>query len=270
MQKRTIGFIGAGNMAGAIIKGLSELKMQNIDAISAYDPRRECLDDLAREYGVKPAASNLEICRDNEVIIIAVKPQKINEVFKDISHVVDENKVLISIAAGVTMFKIESHLKKKARLVRVMPNTPMLIGKGMSAVTWGNSVLEEDKKFVLDLFSSVGKVVEVGEHMMDAVTALSGSGPAYVFSFIEGLADGGVKVGLGRKEALLMAAQTVAGAAEMLLATGKHPGELRDIVTSPGGTTIQGCHVLDEAGFKGHLISAVEAGYLRARQLGEE
>lgn len=270
MEKKTVGFIGAGNMATAIIKGLVSAGSPGLGKISAFDVRREKLDALARDLGVLPAESNEALCRNNEVVILAVKPQNINEVLREISGAVNEEKLLISIAAGVNLFQIESHLKRKARLIRVMPNAPLLAGCGMTAVSYGNTVKEDDKRFVLDMFGAVGRVIEVGEHLMDAVTALSGSGPAFVFSFIEGLADGGVKVGIGREEALLMAAQTVAGAARMMLSTGLHPCELKDMITSPGGTTIQGCHVLDSSGFGGIVMSAVEAAYKRAREMGQK
>ncbi len=268
--KKTIGFIGAGNMAGAIIRGLIRAKVKEVGRIVAHDALPEKVDELVRELGVARAVSNAAVCRAADVIVLAVKPQQVNAVVKEIAGVVDGGKLLISIAAGVSLFQIESRLRRRARLIRVMPNTPLLVGQGMSAMACGASVRQEDRRFALGLFGAVGKVVEIDEKLMDAVTALSGSGPAYAFSFIEGLADGGVKVGLGRKEAILLAAQTVAGAAAMVLATGRHPAELRDMVASPGGTTIRGLQVLEQAGLKGHLMAAVEAAYLRARQLSEE
>jgi pyrroline-5-carboxylate reductase len=228
------------------------------------------MKELSAEDGVMTAESDGDLCRRADVLFLAVKPRQVRGVLKELSPLIGEDKLLISLAAGITLPQIESILKEKARLIRVMPNTPLLVAKGMSAVTCGRAVGEEDRDLALKIFGSLGRVVEVEEGLMNAVTALSGSGPAYVFGFIEGLADGGVKVGLGRQEALMLAAQTVAGAAEMVLATGRHPGELKDMVTSPGGTTIRGYHVLEEAGLKGLLISAVEAAYLRARQLAED
>ncbi len=268
--KKNIGFIGAGNMATAIIKGLAASGRSVAGKIYAFDVCRERLDELVRGYGVISAKSGADLCRRAEVLVLAVKPQQINTVLKEVSGHIDGSKLLVSIAAGVNLFQIESRLRKKARLIRVMPNTPLLVGKGMSAIACGTTVLEDDRKFVFGLFGAVGQVIEVEEKLMDAVTALSGGGPAYVFTFIEALADGGVKVGLGRREAILMAAQTVAGAAEMVLATGRHPGELKDMVASPGGTTIQGIHALEKAGFRGQVMSAVEAAFLRARQMAEE
>ena len=269
MGERNIGFIGAGNMAGALIRGLISAGIVRGEEISAHDIRRDRLDELAQKDGIVPAPSNADLCRKAGAVFLAVKPQQVKDVLQEIAPVLGEDKLLISIAAGVTLLQIESQLKRKTRLVRVMPNTPLLVGKGMSAVAFGSEVLEEDREFVREILGAVGRVVEVEEKMMDAVTALSGSGPAYVFSFIEGLADGGVKVGIPRSTALLLAAQTVAGAAEMVMATGRHPGELKDMVTSPGGTTIQGYQVLEKAGLKGTLISAVEAAYRRARELAE-
>lgn len=269
-KKKIIGFIGAGNMAEAIIRGLQQTLADRKWRIIAFDTVPERLEELARDGRIEPARSNGDLCRRADVIVLSVKPRQINGVLKEVAKALGGDKLLISIAAGVSLFQIESRLKERARLIRVMPNTPLLVGKGMSAVSCGTSVREDDRRFVLEMFGAVGRVIEVEETLMDAVTALSGSGPAYVFDFIEGLADGGVMVGLPRREAILLAAQTVAGAAEMVLATGRHPAELKDMVASPGGTTIHGYHVLEEGGLKGLLMGAVAAAHRRARELGEE
>jgi pyrroline-5-carboxylate reductase len=267
--KKTIGFIGAGAMAGAIIRGLGQAGAASKWRFMAFDTDPERLKDLVREGAVEAARSNVDLVRRSDVIILAVKPAQVNAVIKEVARAVGGGKLLVSIAAGVTLFQIESRLTEKAPLIRVMPNTPLLVGKGMSAISCGTGVRAEDRRLVLELFGAVGRVIEVEEKFMDAVTALSGSGPAYVFGFIEGLADGGVAAGLPRREALLLAAQTVAGAAEMVLATGRHPAELKDMVASPGGTTIKGYQVLEEGGFKGLLMEAVAAGHHRARELAE-
>jgi pyrroline-5-carboxylate reductase len=269
-QERNIGFIGAGNMTGAIVKGLVAVGKVEGGRILIHDVAAERMEDLASRYGVTPVAGNEELCRRSQVVVLAVKPQAMGGVLKEIGGMVDESKLLVSIAAGISLFKIESRLRQKTRLIRVMPNAPLLVGKGMSAMTCGSSVREEDRRYIQDLFGTVGRVVEVDERQMDAVTALSGSGPAYVFLFLEALADAGVKIGLSRSQARLLAVQTVRGSAEMALADPRHLMELKDLVTSPGGTTIHALHRLEAGGVRGAVISAVEAAWLRARELGEE
>lgn len=206
--------------------------------------------------------------REAGIIILSVKPQVIEKVLAEIAPVVDDKKLIISIAAGVSLAKIENALKKGSRVVRVMPNTPALVLAGVAALTRGNSATNEDVSFAKVIFDSVGRSVVVDEKLMDAVTGLSGSGPAYVFMIIDALSDAGVKVGLPRQLALELAAQTVYGSAKMVLETKEHPAKLRDMVTSPGGTTIEGLHALEKGKLRATLMNAVEAATARSKELG--
>ncbi len=269
MREWRLGFVGAGNMAEAIVRGLAAARPAGLAAMIVTDVRSDRRSLVAAAVGAEEAADAFELCRRSDAVILAVKPAQVAGVLAAIAPAVNDATLVVSIAAGVTLAVLEKGLGKPARLARVMPNTPLMVGRGMSAVAWGVNADEEDRAFVRGVFSSVGRVIEVDERQMDAVTALSGSGPAYVFSFIEALADGGVKAGLPRDQALLLAAQTVLGSAEMVLAGDRHPAALRDMVTSPGGTTIEGIHALEQGGFRGTVINAVEAAWRRARALGE-
>lgn len=221
----------------------------------------------ASKKGYHSTESNLEVCRNaTDALIIAVKPNVVSDVCKDILSV-DSNAVIVSIAAGVTIQTLESHLPGR-RVVRVMPNTPCLVGQAAAGFALGKEANDQDREVVNNIFGSVGLAMEVKEPLLDAVTGLSGSGPAYVFQFIEALSDGGVRSGLPRDVATKLAAQTVKGAAEMVLQTGKHPGMLKDAVTSPGGTTIAGVEALEKGGLRATTMSAVTAATKRSMQLG--
>jgi pyrroline-5-carboxylate reductase len=270
VQKKKIGFIGAGNMGEALVKGLLSAGMIGPRSVLISDPSRKRAADLVRAYGVKKVSGNAALVSGADIVVLAVKPEKVNSVLKEVGAVLDRSKLLISVAAGVSLFQIESRLKTPVRLVRAMPNTPALVGEGATAVCYGHTVTAADRKLVMRVFGSVGRAVELEESLMDAVTGLSGSGPAYVFSLIQGMADGGVREGLPRATALELAAQTVLGSARMVLETGKHPLQLRDQVASPGGTTIQGIGVLQETGFEGMVMEAVRAATERSRQLSEQ
>lgn len=270
MQKKKIGFIGAGNMGEALVRGLLKARVFSPGSILISDPRRKRAADLVKVYGVKKTSGNQELVGKADVIILAVKPATINTVLREVNAVLDRGKLLVSVAAGVSLFQIESRLRVPARLVRAMPNTPALVGEGATAVCFGHMATAADRKLVARIFGAVGCAVELEEGMMDAVTGLSGSGPAFVFSMIQGLADGGVREGLPRETALELAAQTVLGAARLVLETGTHPHELRDQVASPGGTTIQGIGVLQETGFEGMVMEAVRAATEKSRQLSEQ
>jgi len=270
VQKKKIGFIGAGNMGEALIRGLLAAKMFGPKSVLVSDPSRKRVTALVKAYGVKKVAKNAELVSAVEIIVLAVKPAKVNAVLREVSSVLDRSKLVISVAAGVSLFQIESRLRAPARLVRAMPNTPALVGEGATAVCFGHTTTAADRKLVTAVFKAVGRAVELEEALMDAVTGLSGSGPAYVFSLIQGLADGGVREGLPRETALELAAQTVLGSARMVLETGTHPHKLRDQVASPGGTTIQGVGVLQETGFEGIVMEAVRAATERSRQLSDQ
>lgn len=263
-----LAFIGGGNMAEALIKGVLAADGADAKSIRVADPAKGRRTYLADTYGVEVCAKNAEALPGAELVILAVKPQVLDEVLVEIQDAVADEQVVVSIAAGVTLAHIHTHLYADTKVVRAMPNTPALVGEGASAVTPGAGVTPEELNRVRELLAAVGSVVAVAEEQMDAVTALSGSGPAYVFAIIEALADGGVKMGLARDVAVTLAAQTVLGAARMVLSTGTHPANLKDMVTSPGGTTSAGLHVLESAGVRGAFIGAVEAATLRARELG--
>ncbi len=262
-----IAFLGGGNMAEAIIKGVlaSATTPAQIAVCDVDETRRAYLADT---YGVTTFDDNRAAMAGAGLVIVAVKPQVIDGVLKEIQDDVAEGQVVVSIAAGVPIERIQGHLYADCKVVRVMPNTPSLVGEGATAITPGPGVHGDDLARVSAVFSAVGQVVVVAEEQMDAVTALSGSGPAYVFLMIQAMSDGGVKMGLSRDTATTLAAQTVLGAAAMVARTGTHPAKLKDMVTSPGGTTAAGLHVLESAAVRGALMSAIEAATERGRALG--
>lgn len=262
-------FIGGGNMAEALLRGILAAGRMRPDEILATDVREERLAYLTSTYRIAGSSDNAAAARQAETIVLAVKPQVMTRALDDLKHVVGDSQLLISIAAGLSTTTIAAHFSQAVRVVRVMPNTPALVLEGVSALTRGSHATTQDLQTARHLFEAVGKVVVVDESLMDAVTGLSGSGPAYVFLIIEALADAGVKVGLPRDVAQALAAQTVRGAARMVLETGKHPGELKDMVASPGGTTIAGLHALEQGGVRAALINAVEVAARRSQELGK-
>jgi len=264
----TVGFIGGGNMGEALIKGLLGASLVPATAIHATDVRLERLKELDRQYGIQVSSDNADLVRHSDIIILAVKPQIMDSVLKEIAPAVTRKKLLISIAAGVSTAKIRAVLHKDARLIRVMPNTPALVLEGVTAIAKADNLEPDDLDTAGEIFSAVGRVVVLDESLMDAVTGLSGSGPAYVAVVIESLADGGVRMGLDRITAMTLATQTVLGAAKLLLETGLHPGALKDMVSSPGGTSIAGIAALEEGGIRTTFIKAVERATERSRELG--
>ncbi len=267
--KLTVGFLGAGKMATALAKGLVQAKLVNADRIIASDPIDAARSAFAKEAGVTATASNLEAARSAQVLVLAVKPDQVAGVLKEIRGRVTGKHLLCSIAAGVTLAKLESGLGNGARVIRVMPNTPALVGASATAYALGKNATAEDGRLAQQMFSAVGVAFQLKESLLDAVTGLSGSGPAYVYLIIEALSDGGVAAGLPRDVATKLAAQTVFGSAKMALETGQHPGALKDMVTSPGGTTIEGIHELEKAGVRGALMNAVRAAAEKSRKLGQ-
>lgn len=269
-MNKTLGFIGGGNMAAALVKGLLHAKVVPPEAIIVSDVKVERLEMFRDKHGVRTTTDNHELVRDADVIVLSVKPQVIDKVLGAIGKDIKPTQLVISIAAGVPVVALEARLSEGARVVRTMPNTPATVDAGATAIAPGTHASEEDLEIARALFAAVGRVVTLDESLLDAVTGLSGSGPAYVMLMIEALADGGVKVGLHRDTALLLAAQTVYGSAKLLLDTGEHPGRLKDMVTSPGGTAIAGLHTLESGGLRRTLIDAVEAATNRAATLGEQ
>src|SRR5512140_1842443 len=266
---KKIAFLGTGNMAEALVKGLLRAGAATAAEIVCAEPREDRRKEIEALYGVKAFASNRDAVAVADVVLLSVKPQVVDAVLDEIAAEVGGSKLVISIAAGVPIVKLASKLPASARIVRTMPNTPALAGAGAAALSAGPHATPADVALARRLLEAVGTAVVVPEPLLDAVTGLSGSGPAFVYLFIEALSDGGVKAGLSRADALQLAAQTVMGSAKMVLETGEHPGRLKDQVTSPGGTTIAGVHALEQHGFRAALIAAVEAATKRSRELGE-
>lgn len=262
-----IGFIGGGNMAEALIKGLRNGR-EAVRDIVVFDPNEKRIDYLVKHYHIDSAASNSGLVADCAVIFLAIKPQVCEAVLREIASCLFEKKLLLSIMAGMSTSAIESHFSQPLRLVRAMPNTPALIGEGSTAICTGSHAQKADMATASRLFEAIGLVFEVQEQQMDAVTGLSGSGPAYVFSFIEALAAGGVLNGIPGDTAMTLAVQTVVGAAMLVKSSGDHPALLRDKVCSPGGTTIAGIKALEASAFRNAVMEAVSAATRRSRDLG--
>ncbi len=270
MRGRKIGFIGGGNMAAALIRGLLQSETMAEGQIRASDVKAERLDEIRAKYGIETSLDNDEIVRFADILVIAVKPQIVDRILAPIAAAMKPGDLVISIAAGVPIEAFESRLPPGARVIRSMPNTAAMALAAATAIAPGTHATEDDVATAKALFEAVGRCVVLDESLLDAVTGLSGSGPAYVMLMIEALADGGVKVGLGRDTALLLAAQTVYGAAKLQLETGEHPGRLKDMVTSPGGTAIAGLHTLESGGLRRTLIDAVEVASNRSAELGAQ
>lgn len=268
MREHTVGFLGAGNMAGALVKGLLGSGKLDPAHILASDVREERLAELHKTYGIATTTDNVELLRKSSLVVLSVKPQVVDRVLKACGTELRSDALLVSIAAGVSVAAIEARLPPNARVVRTMPNTAAIVLAGATGIAAGTHATGADLSLTKQLFEATGRVTVLDEALLDAVTGLSGSGPAYVMLIIEALADGGVKVGLHRETALMLAAQTVFGSAKLLLETGQHPGALKDMVTSPGGTAIAGLHTLEAGGLRRTLIDAVEAATKRAEELG--
>jgi pyrroline-5-carboxylate reductase len=270
LNDKKIAFIGAGNMGAAIISGLIVSGSSKPENIICTDVRESRLDEIKSEYGVRVTANNMDAVEASDIIVYAVKPQIMAKVLEETADKLDMSKLVISIAAGVPMPAIESCLNKDLRLIRVMPNIAAAVKEAASAIAAGGHATDEDVDLAMEIFNSIGKSVFLKEnYLMDAITGLSGSGPAYIFLIVDALADAGVKMGLAREEALFLSTQTVLGAAKLLMETREHPGQLKDKVTSPGGTAIAGLATLEEGGLRTTLIHAVEAATNRSRELGE-
>jgi|ADurb_Met_03_Slu_FD_contig_121_67879_length_3351_multi_5_in_0_out_0_7 pyrroline-5-carboxylate reductase len=269
-ENMRIGFVGAGNMAEAMMKGIISAGVATKEDMIASEIVPQRRDYITRTLGVRTVSDAIEVVRSSDVIILAVKPQQVGPVLDELKPYLSGDHLVISIAAGVKISFIESHLNWGVRVVRVMPNQPCFVGASASGFALGRSAKKEDGEIVQRILNSVGVAFALDEKLLDAVTGLSGSGPAYIYLVIEAMADGGVLVGLPRDVALQLAAQTVIGAGKTYLEMRKHPGELKDMVASPGGTTIEGLRVLEEAGVRGAFIDAVEAGAKRSEELGNK
>lgn len=266
----TIGFLGAGKMASALANGFINAGLVDASSLIASDVFAGARDNFAATTGGgRVTESNSEVVTNANVVFIAVKPQQVGDLLKGVAGDVGTDRLLVSIAAGVPLSALEGSLGGDAKVIRVMPNTPALVGASASAFALGSKATREDAELAAKLLGAVGEAFEVKEALLDAVTGLSGSGPAYVYQFIEALSDGGVAAGLPRDIATRLAAQTVLGGAKMVLETGQHPGPLKDMVTSPGGTTIAGVHELEKGGVRAAVMNAVSAATDRSRELGQ-
>ena len=261
-------------MTEALIKGLVTAPSVDSKNIYVSDLLSERLEYLGKKYKVKTTADNRELVQKSEILILSIKPQSVKKVLESFVDLVDDSKIVISVAAGISIDLIESTLdtkgKKKISIIRTMPNTPALVQEGATAICGSVYTTKQNIKVAHRIFEAIGQTVDIEEIHMDAVTGLSGSGPAYIFMIIEALSDAGVKVGLSREVSNILTIQTILGSAKLARDGGKHPGELKDMVTSPGGTTISGLHMLEEGGIRNALMNAVEMATRRSKELGKK
>ena len=270
LQDKKIGFIGSGNMGEALVSGLVLSKAAKPENIICSDIYQDTLEAIKNKYGVTITTSNMEVVENAEILVYATKPQILGAVLKETAPVLDKGKLVISIAAGVPLAAIAAGLGKELRLIRAMPNICAFVKESATAIAAGDFVLEGDVEMARAIFDSVGETVFIQENvLMDAFTGLSGSGPAYIFTIVDAMADAGVKMGLSRKDSLFLSTQTVLGAARLLLDSKEHPGQLKDRVASPGGTAIAGIHTLEQGGLRTTLINAVESATKRSKELGD-
>ena len=264
----TIGFLGAGKMATALASGFISSGRVSTKDVLASDVVPAACTSFTKATGASTTADNQEVLARSEIVFVAIKPQVAAAVLQPLASHVTQRHLFVSIVAGLRLDRLQEYLGETTRVIRVMPNTPALVGAAASGFARSSTATNADAQLVQDMLNTVGLSIEVPEYLLDAVTGLSGSGPAYVFQIIEALSDGGVRVGLPRQAATQLAAQTLLGAAKMVLETGEHPGSLKDAVTSPGGTTIAGLHALERGGLRATLMDAVEAATERSIELG--
>jgi pyrroline-5-carboxylate reductase len=270
LKNKIIAIIGTGNMGDALVSGLIGSGSSKPKNIICSDVRKDKLDQIKSRYKVRTTTSNLKAVSEADIVIYAVKPQLMAAVLNETGNKLDMSKLVISIAAGVPLAAMESCIEKDMRLIRVMPNIAAAVKEAATAIAAGAHATKEDVELAMQIFNSIGKCIFLKEnYLMDAVTGLSGSGPAYIFLIVDALADAGVKMGLSRQDSLFLAAQTILGSAKLLIETQEHPGQLKDKVTSPGGTAIAGLATLEGGGLRTTLINAVEAATKRSKELGD-
>ena len=267
---KTIGFVGAGSMAEALLRGLLREGHCAPEQVGGSGPRAERMEELAKAYGIFTSIDNRALVARSQIVVLSVKPQILRSVLDEISAAMRDDALVVSIAAGVPIRAIEARLRPGSRVVRAMPNTPALVHAAATAIARGGHATQADLNDAKRIFDAVGITVALDESQLDAITGLSGSGPAYVMLILEAMSDAGVKVGLSRRTAQLLSAQTLLGSAKLLLETNKHPGALKDMVTSPGGTAITGLHTLEHGGLRTTIIDAVESATKRSHELGQE
>lgn len=271
-RRYRIGFIGCGNMGSAILKGILSAGLADADEVICSCHSSETKSRLEEMYKVAATRDNLEVAKNADLIFLAVKPNKLEEAAREIAQEIKADQILVSVVAGANLAKLQDmfmslELAGKLQLVRTMPNTPAMVGEAMTAVCPNESISEKNLKYVIRLFESFGKAEVVPESLMDTVTGVSGSSPAYIYILIEAMADEAVKQGMPRSQAYTFASQAVLGSAKMVLETGKHPGELKDAVTSPGGTTIAGLAVLEDLGFRSAIMNGIDAAIEKSKSL---
>ncbi len=269
MLKEKIGFIGGGKMGEALINGFLRAKLSSAGKIIVSDVDKKRCQLLEKETGTKTTQENKKVTSRSDIIILAIKPNVMGDILEELKNDITPKHLVVSIAAGIPLSFIESSLNKGCRAIRVMPNTPCLVGETAAGYALGKKATRNDGKLVGQILDAVGKSFLLEEKYLDAVTGLSGSGPAFIYVVIEALADGGVKMGMPRDVAITFAAQTAFGAAKMVLESGTHIGQLRDSVASPGGTTIEGLHALEKGGIRNALIDAVETATKKSKSLGK-
>jgi pyrroline-5-carboxylate reductase len=270
LKNKIIAIIGTGNMGDALVSGLIGSGSSKPKNIICSDVRKDKLDQIKSRYKVRTTTSNLKAVSEADIVIYAVKPQLMAAVLNETGNKLDMSKLVISIAAGVPLAAMESCIEKDMRLIRAMPNIAAAVKEAATAIAAGEHATKEDVELTMQIFNSIGRCIFLKEnYLMDAITGLSGSGPAYIFLIVDALADAGVKMGLSRQDSLFLAAQTILGAAKLLIETQEHPGQLKDKVTSPGGTAIAGLATLEGGGLRTTLINAVEAATNRSKELGD-
>ena len=267
MTGETLGIIGAGKMGEAIVSGLIKTGMiaKNEILISDIDDNRKAY--ITKKYGIRTTSDNSQVAVESGILILCVRPGDVKHILAEIRDSLTTDKLIISVVAGVTMKFILDTLERRVSLVRAMPNSPCTIGEGMTVLTSSEGTSESHLDRAKNIFGALGRTLFLGEELFDAVTGLSASGPAYVYLFIEALAEGGLKMGIPMNDALLLAAQTVLGSARMVLETGEHPARLKDMVATPGGTTVCGLYELEKAGIRAALVRTVESATIRAKEL---
>ncbi|SMC29268.1 pyrroline-5-carboxylate reductase [Clostridium acidisoli DSM 12555] len=269
-MSKNIGFIGCGNMAKAMIGGIVTSKLYSKENVIVSNPSNPSLEYIKDKFGIITTNDNLKVAKFSDILILSIKPNKYKTVINTIKDLIKENTIIISIAAGISIKTIEEYFDKEVKIIRTMPNTPAMVGEGMSSLCSNKNVNEDEVTLVEDIFRAFGQVEVVDESLMDVVTGVSGSSPAFVYMFIEALADGAVLEGLPRDKAYKMAAQAVLGSAKMVLETGKHPGQLKDEVCSPAGTTIESVYSLEKNDFRGSIIEAVKVCVEKAKAMGNK
>ena len=267
---KTIGFIGAGKMATAIIKGLLRSELVEKNRIIASEPNKDYAHKIEKELGIKMVHNNREAAAEADIIILAVKPFVVKDVLTEIEDRIDNSKLIVTIAAGISSKRVEEILEKHAKVVKVMPNTPALLAEGMSAVCKGEHATDEDFENVIKIFESVGRVIKAKEEDIDTITGVSGSGPAFYYYIIDAIAKAGEKLGLDYKTALLLSAQTALGSAKMILESGVEPEQLITNVTTPGGTTAEGNKVLNESDISEILFNTVKKTAEKSHLMGKQ